>query len=343
MSDNMTVFQKAKISFTVDEIKRMTDRNRFSFDNIVQRSFVWEKSRMSELIATIIEGYPIPSIFARRIDGSVYDILDGKQRLTAIYKFMTDDFDLTGIDPVCYEKSDGEVVTEDLSGMCYSNLPNDVQRIIERYQIDFIYFDGITDKQVSILFRKLNNGKPLSAKDKNIANCRDILKVRSIGEHKLFKKILSEKALANRNQIPIVVKTWVMMISNVNDVSFESKVFNQTMRDADITASQEAEIAKVYDKYLSVINMLENAGNKFAAKKLSSEVNMISLVPFFYESVRLDIADNLMYDFVSEFFCEKSFSESYKEACMSGSAKASQIKKRNDLLTEAWNKFFSVE
>ena len=90
----------ASITWTCKQIVKMIEGDKISFKNIVQRSFVWERHRMSELVWSIIMGYPIPPIYAERgtTDNEkikVYDVMDGQQRNTSIYKFIKDEFALT--------------------------------------------------------------------------------------------------------------------------------------------------------------------------------------------------------------------------------------------------------
>ncbi|WP_028167342.1 GmrSD restriction endonuclease domain-containing protein [Bradyrhizobium elkanii] len=56
-----------------------------------QRNSVWTGSDRQRLIQSIVEGYPLPSIFLYQRDHHgklVYDVIDGKQRLETIFMFM---------------------------------------------------------------------------------------------------------------------------------------------------------------------------------------------------------------------------------------------------------------
>jgi hypothetical protein len=56
-----------------------------------QRQSVWSKSNRKELIKSIFQGYPTPSIFLhKRVDnGEIkYDVLDGKQRLETVLMYI---------------------------------------------------------------------------------------------------------------------------------------------------------------------------------------------------------------------------------------------------------------
>lgn len=54
-----------------------------------QRDFVWSNADSQMLIESILRGIPLPSIILARVSSSQrYQIVDGKQRLTAILRFM---------------------------------------------------------------------------------------------------------------------------------------------------------------------------------------------------------------------------------------------------------------
>jgi len=102
--------EKANISWTAKQLGAMVKSGKINFDHIVQRSYVWERSRKSGLIESMIIGYPVPPIFAKRIDdgtgkrgGNIYYIMDGKQRLSTVKEYLNDEFALTTLAPIAYK------------------------------------------------------------------------------------------------------------------------------------------------------------------------------------------------------------------------------------------------
>lgn len=343
------MLQKMSISWSCKQVAGMIKKGKCSFKNIIQRSYVWEKARKSGLIHSLIENYPVPPFYARRVDG-IYDILDGKQRMNAIAGYINDDYELTTLPEIEYEPIDGDgIVSIDISGMKFSELPEELQDAILSYTLTIYYYEQITDAQVATLFRKLNNGKPLSTKERNIASCVDIENVTEIGTHELFKSIITTKGFETRKQIPLVMKVWCML--NQEDVSFESKVFNQTMEETIISDKQKEELNKVLDVLRDVyINLAEKVEEKsklrMLRKKLASETHLISFVPF----VKKSIDENVDIDMLTEFFISfydtdngASISAVYNDTVKGGSAKAANIAKRNEELSAAWNEFFKED
>ena len=339
---------KANITWSCKQITKMAGNGTFLFDNIIQRSWVWEQTRKSNLIHSLIEGFPVPAFYARKVDGRIYDFLDGKQRINAIRGFIENEYYLFGVPEVTYTNANGEEVTIELEGKYFNDLPEELQDAIKDYHLTIYYYEDITPEQVRMLFAKLNNGKPLSTKERNIANCVDIFTVSDIGKHELFHNTMTEKALERRSQLPIIMKVWMMLNFDIDDVSFISKDFNEIMQDTVMTDAQRVEVVSVFDKIYAIYTKLEEYDNakvaKVTRKKMTSETNMVSIVPFVKRAIDKGISDKLMGDFMVELFGNGYMvSEEYTNACRSASAKTENIVIRNEEIEKVWDDFFNDE
>lgn len=340
---------KANITWSAKQIAKMMAQGKFTFDNIIQRSYVWETARKSNLIHSMIEGYPIPPFFARKIDGKIYDFLDGKQRMNAIYGFLNNEYALTGItEEIEYVDAEGNTISRQVSGDKFDDLPEELQDAIKDYSLTIYYYEDITPEQVRILFAKLNNGKPLTTKEKNIVYCADIETVANIGNHVFFMETLTDRAKETKKQLPIVMKIYEMLTDDIVDVSFASKDFNLIMQDTILEEEDKENVIAVLDKFHSIYQAI---GEKYSVasvakevrRKMATEMHMVSLVPFVKEAVDKEIDDAIMADFMYEIFYKKLVSDEYAEACQSGSAKNASIMKRHEELCKAWDKFFEVD
>ena len=338
---------RANITWSAKQIAKMAGNGTFSFDNIIQRSYVWEQTRKSNLIHSLLEGFPVPPFYAKKVDGKVYDFLDGKQRINAIRGFIENEYYLIGIaDEVTYTDAEGNVKTMDVNGYFFNDLPEELQDAIKDYHLTIYYYEDITPEQVRMLFAKLNNGKPLSTKERNIANCVDIVRVSEIGEHEFFQNTMTEKALATRKQLPIIMKMWMMLNEDIEDVSFESKVFNEVMQETKMSDDEREEIITVLDKMYAIYTALEEYRNakvaKLVRRKMIAETHMVALVPFIKDAIEDEFSDEIMADFMVELFGNGVLvSERYAEACKGGSAKNVNVKIRNEEIDKAWDKFLN--
>lgn len=351
MSNNTSYVNDAplvmgSITWSVRQVIKMLENGTVSTNNIIQRSFVWDVMRMSLLIHSILYGFPVPVFWANKIDGvnskgkpiKIYDFLDGKQRITTLCKFVNGEFSLTNVPPIMYEDELFE-----LEGKKFEDLPDDMQESILAYSLTVKSFDNMSDDQKRELFKRLNNGKPLSTKEKNIANCLDILSVSELANHSFFDAVLTDKAKESRKAIPLVVKMSEMLTKSADKISFESKVFNETMEKVELSDVVKTNIRKTLDKALAVYNLFGDDA-KGAKRKFVSETNFISLVPYIWKAEEQGITDQLFADFVKSIFTGKvSVSDRYASAARAASAKTSSIMARDEELSKAWAEFFKAD
>lgn len=338
----------SSITWTCKQIAKMIEKETISFKNVVQRSFVWEKHRMSELIWSIIMGYPIPPIYAERGDSlsdkiKVYDVMDGQQRNISIYKFIKDEFALTKLKPIPYLDENGNECEIDISGKKFSELEEELQDIIESATMTVKYFDNLDQSQKAEMFRRLNNGKPLSAKSRTLASAKNIGSLLNIGSHKLFGEMLTEKSRANKNHAVIVVKVWTMMTKDVGDISFSSKKFNPMIEEAEISAEEKAELVNMFDFIVSVHDELVDNHEKDVAKKLYTETHLVSLIPYIKKSMENNISESMVSEWLINFFKTENDTDVYtKYATASSGSVASNasIVARHEALGSSYDEFF---
>ena len=346
--DKVLKIEGSSITWTCKQIVKMIDKETISFKNVVQRSFVWERHRMSELIWSIIMGYPIPPVYAERGETindkvKVYDVMDGQQRNTTIYKYLKDEFALTELKPIPYLDEDGNECTVDISGKKFSELEEELQDIIKDATITVKYFDNLEQYQKAEMFRRLNNGKPLSAKNRTLASAKNIEELLDLGSHQLFEEMLTEKSRANKNQAVLVVKAWTMMNRDVEDISFASKDFNPQIEEIEITDEEKLELVKVFDYIVNVHNELKENKEKDVAKKLYTETHLISLTPYIKQSIDNDISEAMFAEFLINFFKTENDSDvyvEYMEACSNAIARNASIVARHNALGKSYGKFF---
>ena len=341
----------ASITWTCKQVAKMIDKGTISFKNVVQRSFVWEKHRMSELIWSIIMGYPIPPVYSERggnEDDKIkkYDVLDGQQRCTSIYKYINDEFALTELKPIPYLDEDGNECTIDISGKKFSELEEELQDVIKDATITVKYFDNLEQSQKAEMFRRLNNGKPLSTKSRTLASAKNIVGLLDIGSHKLFDEMLTEKARANKNHAVVVVKAWTMMTKNVEDISFASKDFNPMIEEAEISEEDKKKLVKMFDFIVNVHEELISNKEKAVAKKLYTETHFVSLIPYIKDAIENGIGEAMVAEWMVNFFKTENNADvyaKYNDACSGGVAKNASIVARHEALGESYKEFFKEE
>lgn len=350
--DKVIGVQGASITWTNKQVSKMIEKQTISFDNVVQRGEVWERWRMSELIWSIIMNYPVPPIYCERSADDEnekikhFDCLDGKQRCTTIHKFLNDKFALTQLKPIPYLDENGNEQIVDISGLKFSELDEELQDTIKDSTITVRYYDNLDQYKKAEMFRRLNQGKTLSTKARTLASARDIEGLLDIGSHILFEEMLTDKAKANKNQVTLVMKSWVMLNQDVENISFASKDFNPLIEESSIAEEEKIELIRVFDFVAAThTELVERVENK-VAKKLYTEVHLISLIPYFKKAMENNINEVMMAEWIIDFFRTNNDSKAhskYAEASNSGVARNTSIVARHNALNESFEEFFKTE
>ena len=130
------------------------DELRYKLDPEYQRRHRWSIERKSKLIESFLMNVPVPPVFLYERDLARFEVMDGRQRLTALSEFFEDKFKLTGLQ-----------YWSDLDGRTYSKLPSKVRDGIDRRYISSIILlkeTAATPEQEALLkkmvFERLNSG-----------------------------------------------------------------------------------------------------------------------------------------------------------------------------------------
>jgi hypothetical protein len=110
-----------------------------------QREYCWTPLKEEELINTILTGLPVPTIIIRqhkRGAEGVKTLEDGRQRLTCLEKFKSEQFTFKGLK--------------------YSDLTPDQKGDFNNYQIPALIYSNATDEQAARIFDNFQNGTPLT-------------------------------------------------------------------------------------------------------------------------------------------------------------------------------------
>lgn len=122
-----------------------------------QRQYVWKARQRSGLIESLLLGIPLPSFYFNEDDTGRLQVVDGVQRLTTIYRYVTE----PGV-------TLGEVTyLHDLEGQGFEDLATLFRRRLSSAQFVAHVIDPQTPYRVKFdIFRRINTGgTPLSAQE----------------------------------------------------------------------------------------------------------------------------------------------------------------------------------
>jgi len=162
---------------SVQEAYRLFRDDSLLVNRRYQRKLVWSVSEKQLLIDSILDGYPIPLILlAERpeIHGSgKYEIIDGMQRLDAIFSFIEQKYDYGGM---YFDLSQSARARQAADAGAFepagtlSLLPASKCANLLDYQLAVTIFPTQTEQQITDVFSRINsNGRQLSVQEKRQA------------------------------------------------------------------------------------------------------------------------------------------------------------------------------
>lgn len=179
-------------------LRMYAERDRIELDPEYQRmGDVWTLEKRQLFVDSIINEYDIPKIYfheyvepQKAADGRLvrFAVIDGKQRLRAIWDFLEDGFPLSD-DIKLLQQPD-----VDISGMRYSELarshPN-IKILIDGFQLPIVAVVADDIENIEEMFSRLNEAVPLNAAEKRNAIGGVMARtIRDIATHRFFERVV---------------------------------------------------------------------------------------------------------------------------------------------------------
>ena len=184
-------------------------RGRINVNAEYQRGIVWSEPQRMLLIDSILRGFDLPKIFLRRLpDGSPYlfDVVDGVQRLTSIWQFLSDEFRLPW--------SEKYPNIGDVGGKTWSELPQDAKDRLQFARVTVTELETDSEDEIRELFQRLQRGEPLNAAEKR--NAMDVPVRRFVAETVARHRIWPETGLKNRRRAWDEISAIVLALVKAN-------------------------------------------------------------------------------------------------------------------------------
>lgn len=322
------MLKRLNINWNARQLAKMCMNGSITFDNAIQRGYVWDIKRKSLLIESMIIGYPVPAFYAKRDENKVFDMLDGKQRSEAICGYLNNEYALEG-------------VSAEYNGKYFNELPESVQDDIISYSLTVYYFEDITDEEVNEMFYRLNNGKALTAIELTRVKAKSFEKIKELAKHEIFTDALKESQINRYTNEDIVIKALVML--SCDKPSLENKFIRPYIIETAISDELAAEVQTALTRIKYVHDSLIEQGEVKAAKKLYTRTHLISFAPLAVETHKENVDAFMLASFAKHFFTPDkgvTVSRVYNTHCSSGSNSQYAVEIRDRELREAYKQYY---
>lgn len=205
-----------------------------------QRRGVWTRVAKSFLIDTIIRGKPIPKLLitqSLRDQRNIRTVVDGQQRLRSIFEFISNDFTLL------------KAHNEKYSSKTYSELPEDVQDEILKYEIGVDVLFDVDFKDLLDIFARINTySVVLNAQEKLNAKYLGVFKTyayelgREYVDYFVTGEIITRKQISRMGEAQLSSDLLIVLCNGVQTVKNIEKFYRKYETVEDIP--EELRVAK---------------------------------------------------------------------------------------------------
>lgn len=340
---------------SIGELAALYKDGDLDINPVYQRMFRWDIEQQSALIESILLQIPIPPIYVYQSEDGKWNLIDGQQRLSTIFKFMgilkKDVQDDEEINETLYEREpltrtkflpalEGKYWEDDDSG---KSLTDAQRRYIKRSKILIIIIDKSSDSFAQYeMFQRLNTGgSHLSPQE--IRNC--ILVVKNEEIYRWFKKLseyeyfrnsipISEKDADEQGYIELIVKYFILRYSEF-DVS-DSENYNNFITDEILSLIDNNKIEQEKDEeiFQKTFKLIFDVMGENAFKRYNPEkgVHCGPVLVGAYEAIIPGVSENVEYyansqEILKECIDNIYISTEYQEATKRGVRPVARIKK----------------
>lgn len=199
--------------------------------------------------------------------------------------------------------------------MYFSQLPEWARDRIKDYNLTIYYYEGMTETEIREFFRRLNNGKPLSAIELTRANVPSLAIFQQLAKHKAIQFVVSE---AGRKRF--------------TDEMIAMQLFREWASRVEVDSEVLDTINSGLDAYSAFTRSLIDVNNK-VLRTVKGRTHFISCAYYCCLAVENDVSQDEINRTLTEFFSgHPSISPEYNHTVSAGSAKPASVQTRRDIM-----------
>lgn len=316
-------------------------------DNSFQRKYVWTPKHQIKLIETVLIGFPVPEIYLwqQNTDPETgetqFSIVDGQQRLGALFKFINNDYALN--------KNVLDIENQDLlGGKYFKDLDPELKAKLWKYNFSIRFIDDSVDREtIKKLFLKLNSTEfTLNPQELRNAEFDGLFLnlAEKIAGQSFWKKNSIFKDVDIRRMKDIqIISTLLIFIRKGIDEEYTQKNINQIYDLYNLQYDESEEDEKIFTEILEYLDsILAFSSSESSLKDIYKvKTHFYSLFTLAYYLIKKDgidqkLVSNLLSDWFNAYqkgdFSAIDGLDEYRQANQEATlSKASRLKRFNVL------------
>lgn len=299
-------------------LKRMRDQDIRSDQDVQRLSNQWNNSMTNELIASVLNGEYIPPIILGQEPNSQIWVIDGLQRSTALMMFRYGNYRVTSSieeSVISYRAKskdaegnikydgNGDVVWEDrtfdVRRKTYGQMPEELRKRFDEYQVETVIHEGYDMKEISKLVRRYNNHKSMNVSQKTFTFVDNYARrIREILKRKFFIEAPYTKAERKNGTLERVVMETIMATFHLDNWKKSSQIGAYINENASM---------EEFDSLENCIERLENIVTDNTYSLFTSRDSFLWFA-LFHKFTGLGLEDGKFADFLCAFkngLCDK--------------------------------------
>lgn len=299
-------------------LKKLKDLDIRSDADVQRLSGQWNNAMTNELIVSVLNGEYIPPIILGQEENSQAWLIDGLQRSTTLMMFRYGNYKVTSSveEPIISYRAkirdaDGEVKidgngdicwetrTFDLRRKTFSQMPEELQKVFDEFQIEAIVHENYTMQQISRLVRRFNFNRAMNVSQKAFTFVdKYARKIREILKRGFFVEAKYTKAERKNGTLERILMESVMAMFHLNDWRKSSQIGAYLNENASM---------EEFDILENCIERLENIVTDDTYSLFTSRDSFL-LFSLFHKFTELNVDDGKFADFLYGFkngLCDK--------------------------------------
>lgn len=274
------------VILSIGEIVNLYKDKDLNLNPDFQRFFRWNNEQKSRLIESIFLGLPIPSFFVYEDNNSIWEVLDGLQRISSLLQYIGELKNNSGLieEPL---KLEGLQYLSSLEGTTWCDLSEKMQRGFKKNSLPFIVMKNeTTEIKKYQLFQRLNRGGSTLSE----AEVRSCIILMAPHGKELMQAIdtmvanldfqdsiwLSDRKLKEKADYDLVIRYLCFEHTEITDLLKVVNVGDYLNKTISELASQKLDYATEIDQFKSIFFNINQQLSKEAFRRFQKDCDRFS-------------------------------------------------------------------